>query len=100
MENNSQNKFSRHSIISYNVKEEEELKTNLSQKRKQARDTEEAQNKPELGKKAGQGHASEVKKCENLTGNYKRQHKTLNLNYYNWQLSSFLFIQHNAQGEN
>ena len=56
MENNSQNKFSRHSIISYNVKEEEELKTNLSQERKQARDTEEAQNKPELEKKAGQGH--------------------------------------------
>ena len=79
MENNSQNKFSRHSIISYNVKEEEELKINLSQERKQARDT-----------------LQRLKNGENLSGNYKRQHKTLNLNYYNLQLSYFLFIQHNA----
>ena len=43
MENNSQTKSSRHSMMFYNVKREEELKRNL-------------------GKKAGQGHAPEVQK--------------------------------------
>ena len=77
MENNSQTKFSRHSMMSEIIKGKRISKE--TQERKQFR-----------------GTPQRCKRGEDLSGNYKRQHKTLNPNYHNLQLSSFLFIQHNA----
>ena len=48
------------------------------------------------GVKAVQAHARGAKKGQDLSGNYKRQHKTLNQNYHNLQPNSFLLIQHHA----
>ena len=77
MENNSQTKFSRQSMMSEIIKGKRISKE--TQERKQFR-----------------GTPQRCKRGEDLSGNYKRQHKTLNPNYHNLQLSSFLFIQHNA----
>ena len=77
MENNSQTKFSHHSMMSEIIKGKRISKE--TQEKKQFR-----------------GTPQRCKRGEDLSGNYKRQHKTLNPNYHNLQLSSFLFIQHNA----
>ena len=73
MANNSQTKFSRHPMISEIIIGKRISKE--SQERKQF-----------------MGTPQRCKRGEDLSGNYKRQHKTLNPNYHNLQLSSFLFI--------
>ena len=71
MENNSQTRFSRHSVMSLNIKGKRiSIET---QERKQSR-----------------GTPQRYKRGEDLSDNYKRQHKTLNSNYHNLQLSFFL----------
>ena len=70
MENNSQTRFSRHSVMSLNIKGKRISKE--TQERKQSR-----------------GTPQRCKRGEDLSDNYKRQHKTLNSNYHNLQLSFF-----------
>ena len=70
MENNSQTRFSRHSVMSFNIKGKRISKE--TQERKQSR-----------------GTPQRYKRGEDLSDNYKRQHKTLNSNYHNLQLSFF-----------
>ena len=73
MANNSQTKFSRHSMISEIIIGKRISKE--SQERKQF-----------------MGTPQRCKRGEDLSGNYKRQHKTLNPNYHNLQLSSFFYL--------